>query len=85
MSMRKGVKNADGIIILGGIKMIKTKCIRLWIDEDCEHCKKVIKEIGVTQPNIPKDKVLVIIPDYNAYGILTHYHLSLEKKEKKEE
>jgi len=52
---------------------MKTKTIKLWIDEKCQHCKKLLNDLKY--PNIPKGKLLIIKPSYNSAERLTHYHL----------
>jgi hypothetical protein len=45
------------------------------VDNKCAHCKADIQEL--TEKGIGKGKVLIINPDYNCYGNITHYHVSM--------
>lgn len=46
--------------------------IKMEGDKDCKQCRKSIKEI---QKMSMRNKIIVIRPDYNCSGILTHYHI----------
>ena len=53
-----------------------------YIDEKCSWCKDVLKKIK--EHKLTNDDVIVLNPDINAFGILTHYHLDIiTKKELK--
>jgi len=59
------------------------------VDESCEHCMKELQKLrrleGTRKPNryagvnlktnrVHRAKV-ILVPDYNAYGFVTHWHI----------
>lgn len=59
----------------GGDMELKDIIGDIEIDEHCEYCKRTIKIIEKRQ--IRKDERIVLTPDYNAHGILTHFHIDI--------
>jgi len=60
-------------------------CLVFDIDDECEECKRDYWEIITSEGDmlpIPEHKVLVISPDYNSAGNLTHYHMDIIAKSK---
>lgn len=65
--------------------------IDVHIDDDCKYCRKALLEFveliskfpetRLFNPRIRKNKILVVRPDFNASGILTHYHVDIEEDE----
>jgi hypothetical protein len=67
-----------------GEKMVE---VRLEIDETCEQCKEALVTMVRYRNNLyptrlSKGRMLVVRPDVNAAGIVTHYHFEINENQK---
>jgi hypothetical protein len=65
--------------------------IRIDIDESCEYCNRglaYLKELKKHHPGCYGTRILdtgkyvpglLLLPDYNSFGILTHFHIKREE------
>ena len=52
-------------------------------DSDCKSCKPHLDRLKNNDLN--QDEVLVLVPDFNCNGFVTHFHLEIHPKSKFQE
>ena len=55
--------------------------LEIWYDESCEHCKESFKIMASIEKRHERcysgmhSNRVILVPDYNAEGHMTHYHI----------
>lgn len=51
---------------------------RIWLDDTCKFCKEAIELLE--NKDIEKKDRIILIPDFNSEGHITHFHIVVEKE-----